>query len=167
MRGALLLLLLALALPLAAAEMEESWSFIDETAEAESPQGRQARAGIYRGDLLVALRCYDDGARRWESFMVGATWFLQPKAHLTFELSIDDGTPMVLEFQRETNFRFAMINPPPSLIQALGEGSHLTLGGADFDGGPRSVPLKGSKAAIDGAFALCGYHPAAAAPPPG
>jgi len=142
-----------------AADMEESWSFIDESAAAESPHGHQARAAIYRGDLLLALRCYDDGAQRWESFMVGATWFQQPKAHLTFEISVDARDPLVLEFQRETNFRFSLVNPPDGLIAALGEGSQLTIGGPDFDGGPRTVPLKGSRAAIDGAFAICGYSP--------
>ena len=161
MRSLLLALLLTAALPALAADMEESWTFIDETAAAESPAGRQARAAIYRGDLLVALRCHDDGTRRWESFLVGATWFMQPKAHPTFEFSIDGGAPLMLEFQRETNFRFALINPPQALIDALTTGSELTIGGADFDGGPRSVPLKGSKDAIDGAFALCGYDPAA------
>jgi len=160
-RALVLSLLLAAALPALAADMEESWTYFDESAAAESPQGRQARAAIYRGDLLVALRCHDDGSRRWESFLVGATWFLQPKAHVTFELSVDAGPPLVLEFQRETNFRFALINPPRALIEALGTGTELTIGGADFDGGPRSVPLKGSKDAIDGAFALCGYHPLA------
>lgn len=161
MRALLCALLLASTLPALAADMEESWTFIDETAAAESPRGKQARAAIYRGDLLVALRCHDDGSRRWESFLVGATWFLQPKAHVTFELSVDAGQPMVLEFQRETNFRFALINPPRQLIEALGTGAELSIGGADFDGGPRAVPLKGSKDAIDGAFALCGYHPLA------
>ena len=161
MRSLVLSLLLAAALPALAADMEESWTYFDESAAAESPQGRQARAAIYRGDLLVALRCHDDGLRRWESFLVGATWFLQPKAHLTFELSVDAGPPLVLEFQRETNFRFALINPPRELIEALGTGTELTIGGADFDGGARSVPLTGSKDAIDGAFALCGYDPLA------
>lgn len=161
MRSLFLCLSLAAALPALAADMEESWTFIDETAAAESPQGKQARAAIYRGDLLVALRCHDDGSRRWESFLVGATWFLQPKAHVTFELTVDAGPPMVLEFQRETNFRFALINPPRQLIEALSTGSELTIGGSDFDGGARAVPLKGSKDAIDGAFALCGYDPLA------
>lgn len=154
-----ILLLLLLAPPAGAAEMEESWSFSDESVAAESPRGRQARAAIYRGDLLIALRCHDDGSRRWESLLVGATWFLHPKAHLVFELSIDAGAPLVLEFQRETNFRFALVSPPVTLIQALGEGGELTIGGRDFDGVPRTVPLKGSKTAIDGAFGLCGYHP--------
>ncbi|HKY94225.1 MAG TPA: hypothetical protein VJL84_02925 [Kiloniellales bacterium] len=161
MRFLLFCLFLAAALPAPAADMEESWTFIDETAAAESPLGRQARAAIYRGDLLVALRCHDDGSRRWESFLVGATWFLQPKAHPIFELSVDAGPPVALEFQRETSFRFALINPPRELIQALGAGSQLTIGGPDFDGGPRTIPLKGSKEAIDGAFALCGYDPLA------
>lgn len=161
MRALLLCLVLASALPALAADMEESWTYFDETAAAETPEGRQARAAIYRGDLLVALRCHDDGSRRWESFLVGATWFLQPKAHPIFEFSVDGGAPMVLEFQRETNFRFALINPPRALIEALGTGTELTIGGTDFDGGPRSVPLKGSKDAIDAAFALCGYDPLA------
>jgi hypothetical protein len=155
----LLLLFLLLGLPAGAAEMEESWSFSDESVAAESARGRQARAAIYRGDLLVVLRCHVDGERRWESLLVGATWFLHPKAHLVFELSIDAGAPLVLEFQRETNFRFALVSPPLTLIQALGEGNELTIGGLDFEEGPRSVPLKGSKTAIDGAFGLCGYHP--------
>lgn len=160
MRGLrFVLLLLLFGLPVGAAEMEESWSFSDETVAAESPRGRQARAAIHRGDLLVALRCHTDGSRRWESLLVGATWFLHPKAHLVFELSVDAGSPQVLEFRRDTNFRFSLLSPPLALIQALGEGSELTIGGPDFDGGPRTVPLKGSKTAIDGAFGLCGYHP--------
>lgn len=162
MRAAgLLALLLLLGLPAGAAEMEESWSFSDESAAAENPNGRQARAAIHQGDLLVALRCHADGERQWESLLVGATWFLHPKAHLTFELSIDAGPATVLEFHRETNFRFSLVSPPLALIQALGEGSELTIGGPDFDEGPRTVPLKGSKTAIDAAFGLCGYHPLA------
>lgn len=157
----LVLLFLLLGLPAGASEMEESWSFSDESAAAESGRERQARAGIYRGDLLVALRCHVDGNRRWESLLVGATWFLHPKAHLVFELSIDAGTPLMLEFHRDTNFRFTLASPPLALIQALGEGSELTIGGPDFTGGPRTVPLKGSKTAIDAAFGACGYHPLA------
>lgn len=158
-RLSLVLLLLLLGLPARAAEMEESWTFSDETAGSESGPGRQARAAIYRGDLLVALRCHVDGERHWESLLVGATWFLHPKAHLVFELTIDAGTPLMLEFHRETNFRFTLASPPLALIQALGEGSELTISGPDFAGGPRTVPLKGSKTAIDAAFGACGYHP--------
>lgn len=154
-------LLLIAAGTASAAEMEESWSFSDESAAAEDPQGRQARAAIYRGDLLVALRCHDNGSRRWETFLVGATWFLKPKAHLVFELSVDQGDPMMLEFQRETDFRFSLAHPPRALIEALDQGSVLTIGGPDFAEAPRSVPLKGSHDAIVGAFRLCGYDPLA------
>lgn len=161
---AALLLTLSLPAPTGAAEketpppIEESWSAIDETAEARAAGGRQARASIYRGDHLVALRCHRDGERRWESLVVGATWFLHPKSHLTFELSVDEATSVMIEFERETDYRFAATNPPRELIEALSAGNELTIGGPDFDGRPVAIPLKGSRDAIEEAFAYCGYE---------
>jgi len=155
------LLLAALVLPATAAraaEVEESWSYVDERPAAERPGGRQARASIYRGDHLVAVRCYDDGEQRWESLLVGATWFGHPKAKLTFELTVDGQTPITLVFRRETDYRFAG-EPPPQLLRQLMEGSRLTIGGPDFVGDPILLPLTGSRDALAGAFRLCGYDP--------
>ena len=163
----LAILLAATALPVARAEeekkdppppIEESWNAVDETPEAEAP-ARQARASIYRGDHLVALRCHREGDRNWESLVFGATWFLRPKSHLTFELSVDGGEALVVEFQRETDYRFSTTNPPRQLIEALGGGNALTIGGPDFDGTPVVVPLKGSRVALEQAFDYCGYDP--------
>ena len=155
------LLLAALALPAPAtraAEVEDSWSYVDERPAAERPGGRQARASIYRGDHLVAVRCYDDGEQRWESLLVGATWFGHPKAKLTFELAVDGQPPITLVFRRETDYRFAG-EPPPQLLRQLMEGSRLTIGGPDFVGDPILLPLTGSRDALAGAFQLCGYDP--------
>lgn len=159
----LLLACLPAAPAVAAPAVEESWSYADEATAAETPGGRQARASIYRGDHLVALRCHSDGQRQWETLVVGATWFHHPKAHLVFELSVDKGQAVVLEFQRETDYRFTVLNPPRPLLRQLGEGSTLAIGGPDFAGEPVQVPLKGSREALDGAFGLCGYDPL---PPP-
>jgi len=144
---------------LAAPPIEDSWSYADEAAAAESPGGRQARASIYRGDHLVALRCHSDGQRQWETLVVGATWFHHPKAHLVFELTVDGGEPLVLEFQRETDYRFSVLNPPRPLLRQMGEGTELKIGGPDFAGAPVAVPLKGSRDALVGAFGFCGYDP--------
>lgn len=141
--------------------IEESWSAVDETLEAQPPGGRQGRASIYRGDHLIALRCHRDGERNWESLVFGATWFLHPKSHLIFELSVDEGEVIVVEFHRETDYRFSTTNPPRQLIEALGSGNALTIGGPDFDGTPVVVPLKGSRSAIEQAFGYCGYNPLA------
>ena len=165
MRTALVVMLgLAIALPGAglpalAAAIDQSWSFVDEQSAAESPGGRQARASIYRGDHLVAVRCHDDHAERWESLLVGATWFGHPKARLTFTLSVDGRPPIELDFRRETDYRFAASDPPKALLQAMMDGSSLTIGGADFVGDPVVVPLSGSRDALTKAFALCGYDP--------
>lgn len=166
--GLIALLAAATAAPLGAAEteknppppIEDSWSAVDETAEAETPGARQARASIYRGDHLIALRCHRDGERAWESLVFGATWFLHPKSHLTFALSVDEGEAVMVEFHRETDYRFSTMNPPIRLIEALGGGNALTIGGPDFDGTPVVVPLKGSRSAIEAAFGYCGYDPA-------
>lgn len=145
----------------AAVEPQESWSFVDEQAAAESPGGRQARASIHRGDLLVALRCHVDGTRSWRTLLIGATWFVQPKANLYFTLTVDSGEPTLIRFQRETNYRFSAVEPPPEVIRRLMAGNSLTIGGPDFAGDPVTVPLAGSRAAIEGAFAICGYDPLA------
>ena len=156
----LLLTLLLLIIPAArAAEVERAWSYVDERNAAERPGGRQARASIYRGDHLVAVRCYDDGSDRWESLLVGATWFGHPKARLSFTLAVDANPPIALEFRRETDYRFAAGDPPQALLRQLMEGSALTIGGPDFVGDPVTVPLSGSRDALGGAFGLCGYDP--------
>ena len=139
--------------------VEESWSYVDESASAGGEGQTQARASIYRGDHLVAVRCHNGDGRQWESLVIGATWFHHPKAHLVFELSVDAGEPLVLEFQRETDYRFSLPNPPAVLIRRMGEGNELAIGGRDFVGGPMVVPLKGSREALAAAFARCGYDP--------
>lgn len=146
-------------LPARAADLEEQWSYVDEGDAAERPGGKQARASIYRGDHLVAVRCYDDGSERWESLLVGATWFGHPKAKLTFTLAVDGQVPVQLEFRRETDYRFAAGDPPRELLRMLMEGSTLTIGGEDFVGDPIAVPLDGSRDALVGAFGVCGYDP--------
>jgi len=148
--------------PALAAEIEQSWNYVDERSAAERPGGLQARASIYRGDHLVAVRCHDDGAQRWESLLFGATWFGHPKAKLTFTLAVDGNEPVELVFRRETDYRFAAGDPPADLLLQLMDGAMLTIGGPDFVGDPVQVPLDGSRDAVAGAFALCGYNPLAA-----
>ncbi len=162
LRLAVCLLLLAPAIApsvVAAASIEQSWSFVDERQAAERPGGSQARASIYRGDHLVAVRCHDDKDERWESLLVGATWFGHPKAKLTFSLTVDDGQPLLLDFRRETDYRFAASDPPKALLAQLMDGSTLTIGGEDFIGDPVVIPLAGSREALTQAFSLCGYDP--------
>lgn len=153
---ALALALLLLPAAAQATEIEERWSATDEQATLEPPGGRQARASIYRGDHLLAVRCHDDGEERWESLLFGATWFGHPRAQLVFDFSVDGKAPISLSFERETDYRFVG-RPSGELLNELMSGSSVTIAGPDFVGKPVEVPLDGSRDALTEAFAFCGY----------
>ncbi len=163
---AVLGLLVALAgwVPLAqSAEIEVRWEMVDETGADFAVSERQARASIYRGDHLLALRCHSDRGRSWMTLVFSATWFVRPKEHPRFSLTIDNRKGRELFFERETDYRFVATNPPSELLEQLAEGSEAKIAGPDYEGNPVALPLTGSRDAIEGALSLCGIGPQSAA----
>ena len=155
--AAFLLLTSTPAALLAAEAVQQQWSAADETSDPLHDSPIQARASIYRGDHLLAVRCHRDGTRQWESLVFSATWFLQPKANPVFTLQVDDQAPVEVTFERLADYHFKATSPPPGLLRALTEGANLTIGGPDFEGEARVIPLEGSREALEAAFAYCGY----------
>lgn len=137
--------------------IEEQWQVTDEAKDPLHESPVQARASIYRGDHLLAVRCHRDGERQWESLVFSATWFLQPKANPVFSFQVDALAPLEVTFERLTAYHFKALSPPPELLVALTEGAELTISGPDYEGEARVVPLNGSREALDGAFSVCGY----------
>lgn len=153
---------LLLASAAAAGEVDRQWRMVDESGQPLAVAERQARASIYRGNHLLALRCHSDGARRWTSLVFSATWFVRPKEHPRFSLAVDEGEAVELDFERETDYRFVALDPPRPLLDALAAGREVTVAGPDYEGRPVALPLDGSRSAIDRAFELCGIQPPAA-----
>lgn len=132
---------------------------VDETGEDYADADRQARASIYRGDHMLALRCHSDAERSWLTLVFSATWFVKPKEHPRFSLAVDDQNAQELFFERETDYRFVAANPPRELLERLASGVQAQISGPDFEGAPVALPLDGSRTAIDKALLLCGEAP--------
>ncbi len=158
--GAILLLaLLAVSGGASAADIQMRWHMVDETGEDYAAADRQARASIYRGDHMLALRCHRSNERSWLTLVFSATWFVKPKEHPRFSLSIDDREALELFFERETDYRFVSSNPPRALLEELAGGIEARISGPDYEGAPVALPLDGSRQAIDEALVLCGESP--------
>ncbi|MEQ8652788.1 MAG: hypothetical protein RIC87_10025 [Kiloniellales bacterium] len=132
---------------------------VDETGEDYAAADRQARASIYRGDHMLALRCHSDAERSWLTLVFSATWFVKPKEHPRFSLAVDDQNAQELFFERETDYRFVAADPPRELLERLASGVEAQISGPDFEGSPVALPLDGSRTAIDKALLLCGEAP--------
>ncbi len=137
-------------------DVEARWEMVDETGADFAISQRQARASIYRGDHLLALRCHSDDERSWLTLVFSATWFVRPKEHPRFSVTIDNKKGRELAFERETDYRFVAINPPPELLEQLAGGIEAKIAGPDYEGNPVALPLTGSRDAIEGALSLCG-----------
>jgi len=144
---------------LSAADIQMRWQMVDETGEDYAASERQARASIYRGDHMLALRCHQNQERSWLTLVFSATWFVKPKEHPRFTLSVDDHQAQELFFERETDYRFVANNPPRELLEELAGGTEAKISGPDFEGTPVQLPLDGSRDAIDEALLLCGQSP--------
>ncbi|GAB5469892.1 MAG: hypothetical protein Kilf2KO_29220 [Rhodospirillales bacterium] len=142
-----------------AADIQLRWQTVDETGEDFAEAERQARASIYRGDHLLAVRCHSDAEKSWLTLVFSATWFVRPKERPRLTLSIDEEPGQELSFERETDYRFVAVDPPRRLLEQLASGSEATVAGPDYEGAPVALPLKGSRRAIDEALALCGSEP--------
>lgn len=154
-----LLLVSGLATLAGAADIQMRWQMVDETGEDYAAADRQARASIYRGDHMLALRCHRSKERSWLTLVFSATWFVKPKEHPRFSLAIDDQSAQELFFERETDYRFVAANPPRELLERLAGGVEAEISGPDYEGAPVALPLEGSRTAIDKALLLCGEEP--------
>ncbi|MEO1190585.1 MAG: hypothetical protein AAFY02_02435 [Pseudomonadota bacterium] len=138
-----------------AAEVEERWRAVDESGSDLAETEQQARASIYRGDHLLAVRCHRQDEETWLTLVFSATWFVRPKEQPRFSVSVDERAPVELSFQRETDYRFAAADPPRRLLEQLAAGSEATVAGPDYEGTPVALPLNGSRRAINQALTLC------------
>ncbi len=154
-----LLMAMGSLLPVGAADIQLRWQMVDETGEDFAAADRQARASIYRGDHMLALRCHSNGERSWLTLVFSATWFVKPKERPRFSLSIDQQTAQELFFERETDYRFVAADPPRALLERLAGGVQAEISGPDYEGAPVALPLEGSRTAIDKALLLCGEEP--------
>jgi len=140
-------------------QVEGTWRFVNEGKTEFAEAQQQGRAYIYRGDHMLALRCHHEGEREWLTLLFSATWFIKPEESLALSFSVDGAPPTEIVFTRETDYRFVAGEPPTALLQALADGSYVTVGGKDYEGPEVVMPLKGSRYAMQQAFGICGFDP--------
>jgi len=145
--------------PAVAVDIDASWRMVDESGQEVAISQTQARASIYRGSHLLALRCHSNPGHRWTSLVISATWFVHPKERPRFTIVVDGDEPFELTFQRETDYRFVSLEPPRALLEDLAAGREATIEGPDYEGRPVVLPLRGSRNAIERALSLCGIDP--------